>query len=142
MRLKMHFGQIYQTLGQYHTKIIQMPACPDKTLFANNLKAILRMFTNDLNNSLGLPEEEPLRKALMQPAQQPLSQVLNEVAPNDDSQMHEEFDEKEILGLIRAGSGANDGRDAGTIAEQQRRLYEEIMRRQQQPNLDICGWCA
>lgn len=117
MRLKMHFGQIYQTLGQYHTKIIQMPACADKTLFANNLKAILRMFTNDLNNSLGLPEEEPLRKALMQPAQQPLSQVLNEVAPNEDSQM-QEFDEREIIGLIRVGSGANDGRDAGTIAEQ------------------------
>jgi len=52
MRLKMHFGQIYQTLGQYHTKIIQMPDCPDKILFANNLKAILRMFIVDLNNSL------------------------------------------------------------------------------------------
>lgn len=46
-----------------------------------------------------------------------MQQVLNEIDHNEDSQMHE-MEEKEIIGLIRAGSGANDGRDAGTIAEQ------------------------
>ena len=130
MRLKMHFGQVYQTLGQYHTKIIQMPACPDKTMFANNLKAILRMFILDLNNSLGIQEEDPLRNVLQRPfVADQMQHVLNELVPNEDSQMHD-FNDKEIVSLIRVGSGANDARDVGTIAEQQRKLYEEIMRKQ------------
>lgn len=57
MKLKLHFGQLYQTLGQYHTKLIQMPNCPDRTTFASNLKGMLRMFINDLNQSLGINEE-------------------------------------------------------------------------------------
>jgi len=86
MRLKMHFGQVYQTLGQYHTKIIQMPACPDKTMFANNLKAILRMFILDLNNSLGIQEEDPLRNVLQRPfVADQMQHVLNELVPNEDS---------------------------------------------------------
>lgn len=71
-----------------------------------------------------------------------MQQILNEIGQIDDSQMQEQYDDQQIIGLIRVGSGANDARDAGTIAEQQRRLYEEIMRRQQKRETDICGWCA
>ena len=56
MKLKMHFGQLYSALGQYHTKVIQMPECNDKTVFANNLKGILRMFIDDLNKSCNIVE--------------------------------------------------------------------------------------
>ena len=55
----MHFGQIYTSLGQYHTRVIQMPNCPDKTAFVANLKGLLRMFIDDLNTTIGI-EDDPI----------------------------------------------------------------------------------
>jgi hypothetical protein len=33
-----------------------MPNCPDRTNYAKNLKGMLMMFMNDLNQSLGIVE--------------------------------------------------------------------------------------
>ena len=130
MKLKLHFGQLYQTLGQYHTKMIQMPNCPDRTTFAANLKSMLRMFITDLNQSLGIVDEpQPL----------PLEQLLPR---NEDSQMND-LQDPELIGLIRVGSGAADERDTRTIEAQQRKLFEEIQRRNEMVvEPDICAWCA
>lgn len=59
MHLKQNFGQIYQVLGQYHTKTMQMPrSSPQQNQFASILKSMLKMFVSDLNQTLGIPEEE------------------------------------------------------------------------------------
>ena len=36
------------------------------------------------------------------------------------------LNENDLIGLVRVGSGANDNRDLDTIAEQQRKLFEDI----------------
>lgn len=54
--LRMHLGDIYNVLGEYHLKVTQMPECKDKKVFLNNLKVLLRMFIDDIDTNSNIVE--------------------------------------------------------------------------------------
>jgi hypothetical protein len=56
--------------------------------------------------------------------------------------MQDFLDPNELIEIARVGSGANLTEN-NEIADQQRRLYEDIVRKNTlKQNIDLCGWCA